>query len=127
MKQDRTTLMISGISYALILLILYFTRFSSTNYLLYVSAILVFVALLYPYVFLPLNKVIHPVGRFLIDFIIKIILISLFFLIFTPIAVIRRRFSGSNQILVKFDKSKDSYFKDKEKRHYDKKFFERLY
>ncbi len=126
MKQDRTTLMISGISYALILLILYFTRFSST-YLLYVSAILIFIALLYPYVFIPLNKIIHHAGRILIDFIVKIILISLFFLIFTPIVVVRRKFFGKNQTPVKFDKSKDSYFKDKEKIHYDKKFFERLY
>jgi len=126
MKQDRTTLMISGISYALILLILYFTRFSSTC-LLYVSAILVFIALLYPYVFIPLNKIIHHAGRILIDFIVKIILISLFFLIFTPIVVVRRKFFGKNQTPVKFDKSKDSYFKDKEKIHYDKKFFERLY
>ncbi len=127
MQNNRRELMISGISYAVLLLFFYFIRFRDSVWILYAALFFFLTALIYPYLFKPINYIIHPVGRFLIDIIIKVILTVLFYFIFTPIAIIKRRVSSEGMIKTELRKETDSYFTDKPPAVYDKDFFKRLY
>lgn len=127
MQSKRRELMISGISYAILLLFFYFAKFRDSIGILYVALFFFLTALIYPYLFKPLNYIVHPIGRFLINLLIKIILIILFYFIFTPIALIKRVFSSERIIKLGFDKNANSYFEDKPKVVYDREFFKRLY
>ena len=119
--------MISGISYSFLLLVLYLLKFRDAEWLIYIVGVFLVLAILFPYAFIPVNALVHPIGRFLINLTIKLILIILFYILFTPVVVIRRVLYGNTEIRLKSKSSARSYFVDKPKIIYDKKFFERLY
>jgi hypothetical protein len=119
--------MISGLSYSVLMLLFYLIRFRESIWLVYAALISAILSLISPGLFQYINRVVHPVGRFLIDIIIKAILIVFFYLIFTPIAVIRRSVNKEGLIKLEFEKGLDTYFIDREKVEYREDFFKRLY
>ncbi|MGB9599923.1 MAG: hypothetical protein ACP5QK_05060 [Myxococcota bacterium] len=127
MPDKRRGLMLSGISYSLLLLILYFVKFRENIFLLYISGILLLLALILPKFYKPINFLINPVGRFLINLIVNILLILLFYLVFSPVALIRRLLVKDGVIKKDIDIGCTTYFVDKPKVEYDRRFFERLY
>jgi len=126
MKNRRIELIVSGVSYSILLLVLYIFKFRDVKPLLYVSAILLLIAIIFPQFYKPINFVVNPVGRFLINIIVNTILTLLYFFVFTPVALLRRAL-GHRGIEVDFDRGKKTYFVDKGKREYNRDFFEKLY
>jgi len=126
MKNRRTELIVSGVSYSILLLVLYIFKFRDVKPLLYVSAILLLIAIIFPQFYKPINFVVNPIGRFLINIIVNTILTLLYFFVFTPVALLRRAL-GHRGIEVDFDRGKKTYFVDKGKREYNRDFFEKLY
>ena len=126
MKDRREDLIISGVSYSILLLVLYLFKFRDVRPLPYISAILLLIAIIFPKFYKPVNFVVHPIGRFLINIIVNTILTLLYFFVFTPVALIRRAL-GHRGIEIGFDKNKKTYFIDREKRDYNRDFFEKMY
>ncbi len=126
MKENKKELRIAGMAYSLLFLLLYLLRFNEKLLLLYISALLFVLSIIYPVAIKPLYLVLKPAGEFLINLIIKIILILIFYLLFTPIAIIRR-FTGATIIEKQFDRNRVSYFIDNTQVEYNKDFFKKLY
>lgn len=125
MESRQKELRISGIAYSVLLLLLYFLKFNEYTILLYISATLLLLAIIFPKGILPINFVMRPMGEFLIDLLVKMILSLIFFLMLTPIALVRR-ISNVRVIDRRFEPTRNSYFVDKAQVEYNKDFFEKL-
>lgn len=126
MEGRQKELRISGIAYSILLLLLYFLKFSEYTILLYISAALLLLVIIFPKGILPFDFVMRAVGEFLINLLVKIILFLIFFLMLTPIAV-ARRISNVRVIDTGFEPERDSYFVDRTQVEYTKDFFEKLW
>ncbi|MCX7942913.1 MAG: hypothetical protein N2746_00155 [Deltaproteobacteria bacterium] len=127
MQKKRNELMIFGISLSLLFMILYLTKFNQHIWIIYIAIALLGIALIFPYFFKPLSLIIKPIGIVLIDIVIKIVLVTVFYFLLTPIALIKEIFGVRSMIKIGFEREIDSYFTDKAKVNYDREFFKRLY
>lgn len=127
MLKGSKELMLSGISYALLLLVIYFVHCRESVFLVYIAAALILIALIFPIFFKPINIIVQPAGKFLINLIVNTLLILIFYFLFSPIAIIRRLVLKGGIIKNEIDKNCTTYFIDKPEIKYDRSFFERLY
>lgn len=126
MASKNSELRISGIAYSVVILLLYLFKLNNYVILLHLSVFLFVLAIIFPKCILPLNFILKPFGGFLINLFTKLILFFLFFLVLTPISLIRN-LSKARVIELGFEQDKASYFVDKTQVKYDKDFFEKLY
>jgi len=93
------------------------------SYFLVASSILIVSGLLFPRILLPLQKAWMTIAVVLGWFMTRLILGILFYLVFTPIALIARAF-GRGFLELKMDRERKSYWIYREDRPFDRKRYE---
>lgn len=101
--------------------VLYYFEKSSALYFMLIGALLVLIAVIYPNILKPLNKVWMGLAIVLGFVMSRVILTVLFYLVLTPIGLLAKMF-GKKFMDLKYDESAETYWEKrtiKEKNHLD--------